>query len=143
MKLQKILFLASILLGCASVSEAQQTATNPVIYADVPDMSIVRAGDTYYMSSTTMHMSPGVPIMKSKDLTNWETVSYLYDTLADMPTMNLEDGQSTYGRGSWASCIRYHNGMFYASTFAQTTGKTYFFTTRDIEKGPRPYFFLR
>ena len=136
MKLQKILSLASILLGCASVSEAQQPATNPVIYADVPDMSIVRAGDTYYMSSTTMHMAPGVPVMKSKDLTNWETVNYLYDTLADIPAMNLENGQSTYGRGSWASCIRYHNGMFYVSTFAQTTGKTYVFIGKDIEKGP-------
>ena len=49
---------------------------NPVIFADVPDMSMVRVGDTYYMSSTTMHMSPGVPIMKSKDLVNWQLVSY-------------------------------------------------------------------
>lgn len=136
MKLQKIALLASILLGCASASEAQQSATNPVIYADVPDMSMVRVGDTYYMSSTTMHMAPGVPIMKSKDLVNWKLVNYAYDTLADMPAMNLEDGQSTYGRGSWASCIRHHNGMFYLSTFAQTTGKTYVFISKDIEKGP-------
>ena len=35
-----------------------QKATNPIIYADVPDISIVRAGNSYYMSSTTMHMSP-------------------------------------------------------------------------------------
>jgi beta-xylosidase len=41
-------------------------ARNPLIWADVPDNAIVRVGDTYYMSSTTMHMSPGVPIMKSK-----------------------------------------------------------------------------
>ncbi len=112
-------------------------ASNPVIYADVPDMSMVRVGDTYYMSSTTMHMAPGVPIMKSKDLVNWELVNYAYDTLDDdTPSMNLDDGQSTYGRGSWASCIRYHNNMYYVSTFAQTTNKTYFFVTKDIERGP-------
>ena len=111
-------------------------AHNPVIFADVPDMSIVRVGNTYYMSSTTMHMSPGVPIMKSPDLINWKLVNYAYDTLASVDELNLQNGKSTYGRGSWASCIRYHNGLFYVSTFAQTTGKTYIYTTKDIEKGP-------
>ena len=42
---------------------------------------MIRVGDTYYMSSTTMHLSPGLPIMKSKDLVNWELVSYAYDIL--------------------------------------------------------------
>lgn len=113
-----------------------QKAQNPVVFADVPDMSMLRVGDTYYMSSTTMHMSPGVPIMKSKDLVNWKIVSYAYDTLANVDEMNLVNGKSTYGRGSWASSIRYHKGVFYVATFAQTTGKTYIYSTKDIEKGP-------
>lgn len=125
-----------LLLPCALYGQTGK-ATNPLIYADVPDMSMIRVGDTYYMSSTTMHMAPGVPIMKSKDLVNWELVGYAYDKLSDdVPSMNLDDGQNTYGRGSWASCIRYHNGTYYVSTFAQTTSKTYMFTTTDIEKGP-------
>src|SRR5690606_37574657 len=45
-------------------------------------------------------------------------------------------GKSTYGRGTWASSIRHHNGMYYVSTFAQTTGKTYVYITKDIENGP-------
>ena len=45
-------------------------AHNPLIWADVPDIAIIRVGKTYYMSSTTMHMSPGLPIMKSTDLVN-------------------------------------------------------------------------
>ena len=49
-------------------------AQNPLIWADVPDLAIIRVGDTYYMSSTTMHLSPGLPIMKSKDLVNWQIV---------------------------------------------------------------------
>jgi beta-xylosidase len=112
-----------------------QQATNPLIFADVPDMSMVRVGDTYYMSSTTMHETPGVPIMRSKDLSNWEIVSYCYDRLAEMDEMNLNNGKNTYGRGTWASCIRYHNNRYYVSTFAQTTGKTYIFSTDNIEKG--------
>ena len=111
-------------------------AHNPVIYADVPDMAMIRVGDTYYMSSTTMHMSPGVPIMKSKDLVNWQLVSYCYDTLVSNDEMNLENGKSTYGRGSWASSIRYHNGIYYVTTFASTSGKTHIYTTKNIEKGP-------
>jgi beta-xylosidase len=111
-------------------------AKNPIIFADVPDISMVRVGDTYYMSSTTMHMSPGVPIMKSNDLVNWKLVNYAYDTLADIDELNLVNGKSAYGKGSWASCIRYHKETYYVSTFAQTTGKTYIYSTKNIEKGP-------
>jgi beta-xylosidase len=111
-------------------------AHNPVIYADVPDESMIRVGNTYYMSSTTMHMSPGVPIMKSEDLINWKLVNYAYDTLTSMDELNLSNGKNIYGRGSWASCLRYHNGMFYVSTFSQTPNKTFIYSTKNIEKGP-------
>ncbi|OJW76630.1 MAG: glycoside hydrolase [Spirosoma sp. 48-14] len=117
-------------------SAKAQTAHNPIIFADVPDMAMIRVGNTYYMSSTTMHLSPGLPIMKSKDLVNWQMVGYAYDTLASVDALNLTNGKSTYGRGSWASSLRYHNGTYYVTTFAQTTGKTYIYTTKNIEKGP-------
>ncbi|KAA8482468.1 beta-xylosidase [Arcticibacter tournemirensis] len=119
-----------------STSICAQKASNPVIFADVPDMSVIRVGNTYYMSSTTMHMSPGVPIMKSKDLINWEIVNYAYDILDDVDELNLTNGKSTYGRGSWASSLRYHKGTYYVSTFAGTTDKTYIYSTKNIEKGP-------
>lgn len=112
------------------------SARNPVIWADVPDMSMIRVGDTYYMSSTTMHMAPGVPIMKSGDLINWELVNYAYNTLGDNDALNLLNGKNAYGRGSWASCIRYHNETYYVSTFSSTTNKTYIWSTKDIERGP-------
>ena len=114
---------------------AQEQAQNPIIHADVPDASIIRVGDTYYMSSTTMHMNPGVPIMKSEDLVNWEIVSYAYDTLGDTDALNMENNENAYGRGSWASSMRYHNGTFFVSTFSSTTGKTYIFKTKDIKNG--------
>jgi len=112
-----------------------QKAVNPIIFADVPDMSIIRVGDVFYMSSTTMHMNPGVPVMKSNDLVNWKIVSYAYDILEDIDATNLKNGKTDYGRGSWASCLRYHDGKYYLSTFSHTTGKTYIFITDDIEKG--------
>jgi len=133
--LSKLVFGAALWFLTITASVAQ-TAHNPIIYADVPDMSIIRVGDTYYMSSTTMHMSPGVPIMKSKDLVNWKIVNYAYDVLDHTDDLNLNNGQKAYGKGSWASSLRYHNGVYYVSTFAGNTGKTYIYTTRNIEKGP-------
>ncbi|MGZ3952154.1 MAG: glycoside hydrolase 43 family protein, partial [Flavisolibacter sp.] len=137
--MKKFLLIVTLLIfqGMCLRAIAQKTqAHNPIIYADVPDMSMIRVHDTYYMSSTTMHMSPGVPIMKSKDLVNWQIVNYAYDTLVNNDEMNLENGKSTYGRGSWASCIRYHNGTYYVSTFAATSGKTHIYITKNIETGP-------
>ena len=54
------LIVISLFVFQSSMSQAH----NPVIFADVPDLSMIRVGDTYYVSSTTMHMSPGVPIMQ-------------------------------------------------------------------------------
>jgi len=110
-------------------------ARNPIIWADVPDVSVIRVGDTYYMSSTTMHMSPGLPIMKSHDLVNWTLVGYAYDTLVDNDRMNLDRGHNAYGKGSWASSLRFHDGNFYVSTFSATSGKTHVYTTADIDSG--------
>lgn len=132
--------LSFLTLSCAgllaSVTVQAKPAQNPIIWADVPDLAIIRVGDTYYMSSTTMHMSPGLPIMKSKDLVNWQLVSYAYDTLADNDALTLQNGRNAYGAGSWASSLRYHDDTFYVSTFSATTGKTHVYTTKDIEKGP-------
>ncbi len=111
-------------------------AHNPLIWADVPDIAMIRVGKTYYMSSTTMHMSPGLPIMESSDLVNWRMASYAYETLADNEALRLENGKNAYGLGSWASSLRFHDGVFYASTFSANTGRTHIYTTRDPERGP-------
>jgi beta-xylosidase len=126
----------AFILPYLSGNSVKGQSSNPVIFSDVPDMSIIRVANNYYMSSTTMHMSPGVPIMKSTDLVNWQLINYAYDTLANVEALQLENGKSTYGRGSWASSIRYHKGIFYVSTFTQTTNKTYIYTTKNLEKGP-------
>lgn len=128
--------LLFVLVFQSTVRAQTEKAQNPIVFADVPDASMIRVEDTYYMSSTTMHMSPGVPIMKSKDMVNWVLVNYAYDRLGEVDALNLDNGESAYGRGSWASCIRYHNNTYYVFTFAATTGKTYAYTTKDIENGP-------
>lgn len=107
-------------------SSVTLAAHNPVVNMDLPDVSVVQAGNKYYMSSTTMHLSPGLPILKSDDLVNWEIVSYAYDRLVENEEINLQNGKNAYGKGSWASSLRYHNNRFYVSTFSATSGKTIF-----------------
>ncbi|WMI69023.1 glycoside hydrolase 43 family protein [Mangrovimonas sp. YM274] len=131
--------LLTVILAMPLGFQGQTTvkpAHNPIIWADVPDLSMIRVGDTYYMSSTTMHMNPGVPIMASKNLINWQLINYAYDTLAINDALQLQNGTQAYGKGSWASCLRYHNGTYYVSTFSSTSGKTHIYTTTNIEKGP-------
>lgn len=147
MKLKKILkfaflclsvALALILLATLSAQAApaaQSTAQNPIIWADVPDPSIIRVGNNYYMSSTTMHMNPGVPIMKSTNLINWEIVNYVYPTLGSGNAENLNGGQNEYGKGSWASSLRYKNGTYYLLFMSYTSNNTFVFQTTNIESG--------
>jgi arabinoxylan arabinofuranohydrolase len=77
--------------------QADNRFTNPVICADVPDPDVIRVGSDFYMISTTMHLMPGAPIMKSKDLVNWEIISYVFDEIKDSPFYDLEGG-NVYGR---------------------------------------------
>ena len=111
------------------------TVNNPIIWSDSPDPAIVRVDDAYYMVTTTMHFAPGVPVFKSTDLAQWRTVGYAYQRLTENANMNLS-GQDAYGKGSWASSIRYRDGYFYVLTPSYTTNKTHLYKTADIENGP-------
>jgi beta-xylosidase/predicted nucleic acid-binding Zn-ribbon protein len=128
-----VIVILMIFIGLTSHG---QMATNPVLYTDVPDPDFVRVGDTYYMSSTTMHFNPGVPIMKSKDLVNWELVSYCYPIMANTDGLNLTNGKDAYSGGTWASSLTHYKGTFYVSSFSYSTGKTYIYKTANIETGP-------
>ena len=69
--------------------------------------------------------------MYSKDLVNWEIISYIYDRFEETPRYSLEDG-TVYGRGQWATSLRYHNGKFYAYfTPNDQPAKGYVYTTED------------
>lgn len=90
-----------------------QAFRNPVIWADVPDMALCSDGKSVYMVSTTMHLMPGAPVMKSDDMVHWKTVSYVFDEIADGPRYELAGGETVYGEGQWAASFRYHGGRFW------------------------------
>ncbi len=88
------------------------TFTNPVIFGDFPDPDVIRVGDVYYMSTTTMHHFPGATILKSYDLVNWEYCANPLDKIESNDFYNL-DGGNRYSHGQWASSLKYNNGTFY------------------------------
>lgn len=144
--MKKILLLATLLTLTPTLLEmkADDYATlheekiqNPMLWADVPDPDVIRVDDTFYMVSTTMHLMPGAPIMASKDLKNWETIGYIFDKLTDSPKYDLQQG-TVYGRGQWATSLKYHHGKFYALLAPNergTMGDTYIFSAEKAE-GP-------
>lgn len=119
------------------------TYSVPLLNADVPDVSVERVPasendegrDIYYMISTTMHLSPGAPIMKSYDLVNWEIVNYAYDRLSIGDPFSLRNGSNSYGQGQWASSIRYHDGTYYVLVNSLNLGGAYIYRTDDVESG--------
>jgi len=119
----------------------RRPASNPLLKGgDVPDPAVIRVGDAYYMVSTTMYFCPVAPIMKSWDLVNWKIVSYCADIIEDLPSFRLETEDDArigeYGRGQWASSIRYYNGKFWVIFTNNTTNKSYLYSTENADKGP-------
>ena len=116
------------------------TATNPLIKGDVPDISVIRVGNAYYMISTTMYFCPVAPIMKSYDLVNWRIVSYCGDILEDLPNFRLETNTTSnigdYGRGQWAASLNYFKDRFWVIFKNNTTNKSYRYSTTDPDNGP-------
>lgn len=90
------------------------TYTNPLLWGDWPDPDVICVGDTYYMVSTSMHYVPGSPILRSKDLVNWEMAGYAVDRYDEDPRYDMKGGE-LYLNGSWANSIRHHNGKFYVA----------------------------
>lgn len=131
-----MMIAAVVSLSSCGSKPVPQTMVNPLTYTDIPDNDYIRVGDTYYMISTTMYFCPGAPIMKSKDLVHWQIVNYIYDFIEDDDFYNLRDGKNAYGKGQWATTLRYENGTYYALFICNEQGeKSYVFRTDDIENG--------
>ena len=118
-----------------SADNGNGTYTNPLFYDEFSDPDILRVGDDYYLAGTTMHSVPGLVILHSRDLVNWENISYCFDRFDfDNPAFSLTNGKEIYGSGIWAPCIRYANGQFYV--FSNVNGQgLQCYTSKDI-RGP-------
>ena len=98
-----ILTLCSSLLATVTMGEK---FNNPVLWEDLADNDVFRVGDVYYYTSSTMHYSPGAPILQSYDLVNWQYVGHAVPTLPWGDKYNLKGGNA-YIKGIFASTMRY------------------------------------
>ncbi|MEZ4897256.1 MAG: glycoside hydrolase 43 family protein [Saprospiraceae bacterium] len=105
------------------------TYSNPIFYEEFSDPDMIRVGDDYYLTGTTMHTMPGLPILHSRDLVNWELLTYAAPRLDLGPEMRMEDGQDMYGQGIWAPCLRYHEGTYYIFSNVNKHGTQLFTAT--------------
>src|SRR3954464_14979611 len=88
-------------------ARAAATYSNPVVWQDFADGDIIRVGDTYYYSASTMHYSPGAPILRSYDLVHWEYAGHSVPRLDfDSSKYDLTGGNA-YIKGIWASAFNY------------------------------------
>jgi xylan 1,4-beta-xylosidase len=110
------------------------TFTNPLFFDEFSDPDMIRVGDDFYLTGTTMHAMPGLPILHSRDLVNWDFVTYALDTLDLGPEYRLENGQNVYGRGIWAPSFRHHAGTFYI--FSNVNGQMTQMLTASSPRGP-------
>jgi beta-xylosidase len=85
------------------------TYKNPIINADYSDPDAIRVGDDYYMIASSFNHIPGLPILHSKDLVNWELIGHALQQ--QLPADHFSSVQ--HGNGVWAPSIRYHQGKFY------------------------------
>ncbi|MFI0242310.1 glycoside hydrolase 43 family protein [Streptomyces sp. NPDC016845] len=89
-----------------SAALAPAAYANPVIWQDFADIDIIRVGDTYYCSASTMHYSPGAPVLRSYNLVDWEFAGHSVPVLDFGAKYDL-DGARGYVRGIWASSLNY------------------------------------
>jgi len=124
---------------CATIAQAWQsdngdgTFTNPPLYADYPDPDIIRVGEDFYFATTTFVNSPGLTILHSRDLVNWQIVSHVLPRLDGRGQYDLKDG-GDYRHGVFAPSLRHHQGTFYIAV-TPVDQNTRIYYSKDI-RGP-------
>ncbi len=118
------------------------TYRNPILNADYPDVDVEQLGDTYYMISSKQHMAPGMVILESRDMVNWQTIGHVWPTLSWDPKYNW-DRMDGYKFGVWAGDLAYHDGRWYCYQIDTTNG-LYMSSAAEI-RGPwtEPHLMLR
>ncbi|HTN37946.1 MAG TPA: glycoside hydrolase family 43 protein, partial [Arachidicoccus sp.] len=122
-----IIFVYLLIFGAA---QGQLTYNNPLLGGFYPDPSICRVGEDYYLVNSSFEYFPGLPIMHSKDLVNWEQIGNAMNRNAQF---SLAGGRVS--RGLFAPTIRFHDGVFYIICTNVTKGGNFIITSTD-PKGP-------
>lgn len=129
-----ILWVVGVLILMSCTPSKQLTFKNPILTGMNPDPTICRAGDDFYMVTSTFEYFPGLPIYHSKDLVHWKLISHALST----PQSNPLKGCVASTGGQYAPTIRYHNGTFYVigTNYGGEGAQSIFYVTAEDPLGP-------
>lgn len=115
-------------------SQGDGTFINPILPADFSDIDAIQAGSDYIAISSTLHMAPGMAILRSSDLVNWRMVGHAIADISGLDPLLSWQAMARYGRGVWAGAIRQHAGRFHIFFTTPDTGL--FMTSAETAEGP-------
>ena len=81
---------------------------NPRLRGFCPDPSIIRAGEDFYIATSTFEWWPGVRLHHSRDLKHWEQIPSPLNRLSQLDMT----GDPPSG-GIWAPCLSYDGKRFW------------------------------
>lgn len=89
------------------------TYTNPVLGTDYADPDAIRVGNDYWAVTSTFVDAPGVSVIHSKDMVNWETVGAGFDDITKLGGSTTFNSFSNYGanRYNWTGMSEYNRGF--------------------------------
>ena len=109
---------------------------NPIVPGFYPDPSICRAGEEYYMIHSSFAYFPGIPVFRSRNLTEWTQIGHVLERNSQIPLSGCG-----HSEGIYAPTLRYHEGKYYVIT-TNVSGEGNFLVTADHPSGPwsEPYY---
>jgi len=105
---------------------AKNEYRNPIVAGFYPDPSITRAGETFYMVHSSFAYSPGIPLLSSTDLVNWQPLGHILTRHSQQKTDKV-----AVSEGMFAPTIRFHDGTFYMLTTGVNSGGNFLVSTKD------------
>ena len=110
------------------------TFANPVLPADFSDLDCIRHEGRYYAITSTLHLSPGMDVLASDDMVDWQVTGHVVDDTSVFGDDWTWKRMRRYGRGVWAGCLRERNGTFYC--YFGTPDEGLFVATAEKAEGP-------
>ena len=134
-----LLILQMTFVGAWQSDKGDGTFTNPPLYSDYPDPSMIRVGNDFYLATSTFVNVPGLVICKSQDLVNWDIAGHCITSFTGNNAYNMQGG-TKYGNGCFAPSIAYKNGTFYVAVTINGEATRIYYATNVA--GPWNYYQL-
>lgn len=107
---------------------------NPILPADFSDIDCIEHEGYYYAISSTFQFEPGMVVLRSADMVNWQIYSHAVADITQIgPALDYTQ-MNRYSQGIWAGALRYHEGRFYV--YFGTPNEGMFMTTAKRIRGP-------